>query len=99
MGRRPRNRLELRAEAEAVERLGLNTKPERRTRTEDPADRRPKPTPSAPRMKVVWAVCDVGGRTVASFDYSDKPAAEAHAAELKSKGRGMHFVRSVKEPM
>ena len=30
MGRRPRNRLELRAEAEAAEALGLNTPPEKR---------------------------------------------------------------------
>jgi hypothetical protein len=97
MGRRPRNRLELRAEAEAAEALGLNTPKERKPRSE-PTERRPKPTATA-RMKVVWAVCDIGGRTVASFDYPSKAEAEALAASLKSRGKGDHFVRSVKEPM
>ncbi len=52
---------------------------------------------AVPRMRVVWAVCDVGGRTVATFDYTAK--AEAQAAALKARGKGMHFVRSVKELM
>ena len=97
MGRRPLNRLELRAAAEAAEALGLNTPPERKPKA-PPADRRPKPAASA-RMKVVWAVCDLGGRTVATFDYPDKAQAEALAAQLKAKGKGEHFLRSVKEPM
>jgi hypothetical protein len=50
-------------------------------------------------MRVVWAVCDVGGRTVASYDYSDKALAEAHVLKLKAAGKGMHFVRSIKEPI
>jgi hypothetical protein len=50
-------------------------------------------------MRVVWAVCDVGGRTVATFDYPDKAAAEALVGRLKSQGKGTHFVRSIKEPM
>jgi hypothetical protein len=50
-------------------------------------------------MRVVWAVCDIGGRTVASFDYPSKAEAEALAASLKARGKGDHFVRSVKEPM
>jgi hypothetical protein len=95
---RPRNRFELRAEAEAIERLGMNTKPERKPRAE-PTDRRPRPSESAPRMRMVWAVCDVGGRTVKSFEYSDKTGAEAFANELKSKGKGVHYVRAIKEPM
>ncbi len=49
-------------------------------------------------MRVVWEVCDVGGRAVATFDYADKAAAEARAAELKARGKGTHFVRSVKQP-
>jgi hypothetical protein len=97
MARRVRNRHELRAEAEAAEALGLNKAPERKARSE-PAERRSKPVAS-PRMRVVWAVCDIGGRTVATFDYPRKEEAEALARELKTKGKGNHFVRSVKEPM
>lgn len=95
---KPRNRFELRAEAEAIERLGLNVTPQRKPRAE-PTERRPKPAETAPRMRVVWAVCDVGGRTVSTFDYSAKPDAEALAASLKAKGKGPHFVRSIKEPI
>lgn len=97
MGRRILNRRELRQAAELAESLGLNTPPERKLRSE-PAERRAKPAAS-PRMRVVWAVCDVGGRTVATFDYPNKAEAEALAAELKAKRKGVHFVRSVKEPM
>jgi hypothetical protein len=97
MGRRPLNRLELRAAAEAAEALGLNTPPERKPRSE-PTERRARPAPTA-RMRIVWAVCDLGGRTVATFEYPRKADAEACAAQLKAKGKGNHFVRSIKEPM
>jgi hypothetical protein len=97
MGRRPLNRLELRAAAEAAEALGLNTPPAGKPRSE-PTERREKRPPAA-RMRVVWAVCDVGGRTVATFEYPRKAEAEAMAAALKAKGKGSHFVRSIKEPM
>jgi hypothetical protein len=97
MARRTLNRHELRAAAEAAEALGLNTPPERKAKSE-PTERRPKPAPQS-RMRVVWAVCDIGGRTVATFDYPRKEDAEALAAQLKAKGKGNHFIRSVKEPM
>ena len=97
MGRRPRNRFELRAEADAVEALGLNTPPEKKPRAAL-TERRPKPAETT-RLRVVWAVCDIGGRTVATFDYVAKADAEALAVQLKAKGKGEHFVRSVKEPM
>lgn len=97
MARRTLNLRDLRAAAEAAEALGLNTPTERKPRAE-PKPPRPKPEPAA-RMRVVWAVCDIGGRTIQTFDYSEKPAAEARALELKAKGKGMHFVRSVKEMM
>lgn len=95
MGRR--NRFELRAEAEAIERLGLNIPKEKKPRAE-PTERRSKPA-EVPRMRVVWAVCDIGGKTVTTFDYSAKADAEALATALKAKGKGAHFVRSIKEPM
>ena len=88
----------MRAEVEAAEARGLtSTTPERKPRPE-PTERRAKPEAKS-RMRVVWAVCDIGGRTVASFDYPNKADAEALAAQLKAKGKGDHFVRSVKEPM
>jgi hypothetical protein len=98
VARRTLNRHELRAAVEAAEALGLNTPPERKSRAE-PAERRPKPTAASPRMRVVWAVCDVGGRTVATFDYPCKAEAEALVVALKAKGKGSHFIRSIKEPM
>jgi len=102
MARRTLNRRELRAAAEAAEAMGITDQTETasrqspRARTEP--ERRPKPTPTA-RTRVVWAVCDVGGRTVATFDYPQKADAEALIAELKARGKGMHFLRSVKEPI
>ena len=97
---RPRNRFDLRAEAEALERLGIDpSKKERKPRTETkPPERRTRPA-EVPRLKVVWAVCDIGGKTVATFDYAAKADAEALAVTLKSKGKGEHFVRSIKEPI
>jgi hypothetical protein len=92
-----RNRFDLRAEAEALERLGLNQAAERKPRAA-PTERRTPPAEAGP-MRVVWAVCDIGGRTVASYHYSDKVAAEEHALALKAKGKGAHFVRSIKEPI
>jgi hypothetical protein len=97
MGRRPLNRMALRAEAEAAEALGLNTPPAKKPRGE-PTEHRAKPAPAA-RLRVVWAVCDIGGRTIKTFEYPRKEEAEALAIALKAKGKGNHFVRSVKEPM
>ncbi len=95
--------MDLRQEYEAAEARGLPLppadKPKRgATERRAPSDRRAQPDASV-RMRVVWAVCDIGGRTVATFDYVCKADAEAHALALKAKGKGPHFVRSVKEPM
>lgn len=97
MARRTVNIREMRAQAEAAERLGLNTPPERKPRA-DSTERRPKPDPHQ-KMRVVWAVRDIGGRTIKTFDYPDKAAAEAFALELKAKGKGNHFVATEKVPM
>lgn len=103
MARRTLNRHELRAAAEAAEALGLNKQED--TRGRKPArdgsgvpPLRSRPAAS-PRMRMVWAVCDMGGRTVATFEYAQKAEAEARIAELKARGKGPHFLRSVKEPM
>jgi hypothetical protein len=97
MARRTLNRYELRAAAEAAESRGLKPSPKRPQKT-GPAEHRLQQT-VAVRLKVVWAVCDVGGRTVAKFDYPRKSEADTFAAQLQSQGKGKHFVRSIKEPM
>ena len=99
MGKRPLNRRDLRAEAAATEARGIPLGPSRPSRARSEASAlRPKPA-AAPRMKVVWAVCDLGGRTVATFEYAEKAVAEAKIADLKARGKGNHFLRSVKEPI
>lgn len=100
MARRTRSLREMRQMHEAAEARGLinaEDKP-KKPREEPGRERKPKATPQV-RLKVVWNVCDLGGRTVATFDYPQKADAEAHAAALKAKGKGNHFVRSEKVPM
>ena len=53
----------------------------------------------AARMRVMWVVVSDAFKTVATFEYTQKEAAEARAAELTAKGKGTHFVQKVKEPM
>jgi hypothetical protein len=100
MARRTLNRHELRAEAEAAEARGLSNEPPSRRTPKAPSQKALRPKPAAvPRMRIVWAVCDVGGRTVKTFDYTCKAEAEACMADLKARGKGMHFLRSLKEPL
>jgi hypothetical protein len=103
MARRTLNRRELRAAAEAAEAMGLpsaSESPGGRSARDREAPRPPRSKPiSSTRMRMVWAVCDMGGRTLATFDYADKAAAEAHIKDLKQQGKGSHFLRAVKEPM
>lgn len=95
-----RTLLDMRLEYEAAEARGLvpADAKERRPRSA-PAERKPAKAEARARMRVVWAVCDMGNRTVATFDYADKAQAEALVAQLKAKGKGNHFVRSEKVPM
>src|SRR5271163_2768605 len=53
----------------------------------------------AARMRIVWVVLNDAFKPVGTFDFSQKEAAEARAAELTAKGKGTHFVQKTKEPM
>ena len=82
---------------------------------EEVVERRPKKKAKAPakaktkssrssskpaaRMHIVWVVLNDAFKPVATFEYSQKEAAEARAAELTAKGRGTHFVSKTKEAM
>jgi hypothetical protein len=80
----------------------------------DEAERKPKKKAKAPakakakavkavkpaaRMRIVWAVVNDAFKPVATFEYAQKEAANARAAELTAKGKGTYFVQKVKEPM
>jgi hypothetical protein len=81
---------------------------------EDEAERKPKKKAKAPakskakaaktvkpaaRVRIVWAVVNDAFKTLATFDYNQKEAAQAKADELTAKGKGSHFLQKVKEPM
>jgi hypothetical protein len=82
---------------------------------EEVAERRPKKKPKAPpkpkskssrssskpaaRMRIVWVVLNDAFKPVSTFEYNQKEAAEARAAELTAKGKGTHFVQRTKEAM
>ena len=53
----------------------------------------------AARMRIVWTVMNDAFKPVGTFEYAQKEAAEARAAELTAKGKGPHFVQKTKEPM
>jgi hypothetical protein len=56
----------------------------------------PKP---APRLKIIWAVCDHTLKTIKTFPYPERRAAELEAERLqKSKGKE-HVVRAERVPM
>jgi len=81
---------------------------------EEVAEKKPKKKPKAPakskakssrpakpaaRMRIVWVVMNDAYKPVGTFEYNQKEAALARAAELTAKGRGTHFVQRTKEPM
>src|SRR3954451_22286049 len=81
---------------------------------DDAGEKKPKKKPKAPakakvkavkavkpaaRMRIVWTVMNDAFKAVGTFEYAQKDAAEARAAELTAKGKGTHFVMKTKEPM
>jgi hypothetical protein len=71
-------------------------KPKAAPKSKAKSSRSAKP---AARMRIVWVVLNDAFKPVGTFDYSQKEAAEARAAELTAKGKGTHFVQRTKEAM
>jgi hypothetical protein len=81
-------------EEEATER-----KAKKKPKAAKPKTKTPKAAKPATRMRIVWSVLNDAFKTVGTFEYAQKEAAEARAAELTAKGKGTHFVQKTKEPM
>jgi hypothetical protein len=89
---------------ESVEEIDDDEVQERRPKkkAKAPAKSKAKSTKAAKpaaRMRIVWSVLNDAFKTVATFEYAQKEAAEAKAAELTAKGKGVHFVQRTKEAM
>lgn len=115
MAGKPRNRFELRRQYDAAEPLDPmeDESEEVVEAVEDEDEARPKKKAKAPakkpkavkapkpaaRVRIVWQVVNDAFKPIATFEYAQKEAAEAKAAEMTAKGKGTHFVQKVKEPM
>jgi hypothetical protein len=104
MARKVVNRKELRAEAEAAEALGAAAggeeagKKGKAKEKKAPAKRKSRSKSAEPeRRKLFWGVFNQSAKRIALFDFSQRKAAEAKAAELTSGGKNPHFVMKVKE--
>jgi hypothetical protein len=75
---------------------------ERRPKKKKAPAKKPKATKAAKpaaRMRIVWTVLNDAFKPVGTFEYAQKEAAQARAAELTAKGKGPHFIQKTKEPM
>jgi hypothetical protein len=102
MARKVVNRKELRAEAEAAEALGAaegeGGKKKAKAEKKAPAKRKSRSKTAEPeRRKLFWGVFNQSAKRIALFDFSQRKAAEAKAAELTASGKNQHFVMKVKE--
>jgi hypothetical protein len=115
MAGKPQNRRELRRQYDAAEPLdpmeedaveAVETeedeeekKPKKKKAAAKPKAKAVKAVKPSARMRIVWTVLNDAFKPVGTFDFNQKEAAEARAAELTAKGKGTHFVQKTKEPM
>ena len=115
MAGKPQNRRELRRQYDAAEPLdpmeedaveAVETeddeeekKPKKKKAAAKPKVKAVKAVKPSARMRIVWTVLNDAFKPVGTFDFNQKEAAEARAAELTAKGKGTHFVQKTKEPM
>ena len=115
MAGKPQNRRELRRQYDAAEPLDPmeedaveaieadddeeEKKPKKKKAPAKPKAKAVKAVKPSARMRIVWTVLNDAFKPVGTFDFNQKEAADARAAELTAKGKGTHFVQKTKEPM
>ena len=112
MARKVVNRKELRAEAEAAERLEEEEELDEDDDQEDEDEEAPKKKPvkkaaakpktrtktaKEVRLKAFWGVFNQSMKRVALYEYADRKSADKKAAELSTNQKTPHFVQPVKE--
>jgi hypothetical protein len=115
MAGKPQNRRELRRQYDAAEPLDPmeedavdavdvdddeeEKKPKKKKAPAKPKAKAVKAVKPSARMRIVWTVMNDAFKPVGTFEFNQKEAADARAAELTAKGKGTHFVQKTKEPM
>jgi hypothetical protein len=101
MGRRVVNRLELREENDAAEKLEAledGEKPAAKPAKAAPAKRKSRAKAAKEvRLKAFWGVFSQSLAPVVMFDYAQRSQADAKAAELTESKKSPHFVQLVKK--
>lgn len=77
----------------------VEVKPKKKPKAAPKKAKATKAVKPAARMRVVWQVVSDAFKVVATFDYNQREAAEAKAAEMTAKGKGTHFIQRAKEAM
>ena len=104
MARKVVNRKELRADAEAAERLGIEAPPKKKkaAKAADGTVKTVKRKSRAKaakevRLKAFWGVYNQSMKLVSKFEYSDRAQADQKASDLSTSQKTPHFVQLLKE--
>jgi hypothetical protein len=95
MARKVVNRKQLREEAEAAEKAGLDPAAPPKKKAAKRKSRAKEPVEV--RMKLFWGVYNQSMKRVALFEFTQKKQAEKKAQELSASGKSPHFIQKVKE--
>lgn len=97
MARKIVNRLELRAQNQAANKLAEDAGDEPEVK-KAPAKRKSRAkTPKEVRLKAFWGVFNQSLRRIARFEYNERKQADQKAADLSESQKTPHFVQLVKE--
>lgn len=97
MARKVLNRMEMREESDAAERME-EVAPETTKAAKKPVKRKTRAkVVKEVRLKAFWGVFNQSMRRVARFEFSERKQADQKAAEMTESQKSPHFVQLVKE--
>lgn len=98
MARKLQNRIQLREEAEAAERIAEAAPEKTKKAKATPVKRKPRTkTVKEVRLKAFWGVFNQSLRRVAVFEFDQRAEADNKAEALGKSQKTPHFVQLVKE--
>jgi hypothetical protein len=103
MARKVVNRKELRADAEAAERLEAEAPAKKKAKEGDGVKTAKRKSRSKAakevRLKAFWGVYNQSMKLITKFEYSEQAQAKQKAEDLSASQKTPHFVQLLKEPV